>query len=54
LTMLGVYQVIDQKSIYTFRKRGVFYFSRRVPSSLQARFDISPSSSSRTISMKLW
>lgn len=31
--------MVDQKAIYTFKKRGVFYFSRRVPKSLQPRFD---------------
>lgn len=31
--------MVDQNAIYTFRKRGVFYFSRRVPKSLQPRFD---------------
>ncbi len=37
--MLGVYRVVDQNAIYTFTKRGVFYFSRRVPKPLQPRFD---------------
>ncbi|MGY6250346.1 DUF6538 domain-containing protein [Bosea thiooxidans] len=37
--MLGVYRVVDQNAIYTFTKRGVFYFSRRVPKSLRPRFD---------------
>uniref|UniRef100_A0A9E8CP68 Tyrosine-type recombinase/integrase n=1 Tax=Bosea sp. NBC_00436 TaxID=2969620 RepID=A0A9E8CP68_9HYPH len=31
--------MVDQNAIYTFTKRGVFYFSRRVPKSLQPRFD---------------
>lgn len=31
--------MVDQKAIYTFRKCGVFYFSRRVPKSLLHRFD---------------
>ena len=31
--------MVDQNAIYTFTKRGVFYFTRRVPKSLQARFD---------------
>lgn len=30
---------VDQKVIHAFAKRGVFYFSRRVPKSLQPQFD---------------
>ena len=30
--------VVDQKVAHTFTKRGVFYFSRRVPKALQTRF----------------
>jgi hypothetical protein len=37
--MPRVDRVVDQNRTHTFIKRGVFYFSRRVPKSLQPQFD---------------
>ncbi len=31
-------QFVDQSPSYTFQKRGIFYFSRRVPTDLQAKY----------------
>ncbi len=35
LSQGGVDQMVDQNEAYTFQKRGVFYFSKRVPSDLK-------------------
>ena len=31
-------QFVDQSPSYTFQKRGILYFSRRVPADLQAKY----------------
>ena len=36
--MLRAYHRVDQRAIYSFSKRGVFYYSRRVPKALQSEF----------------